>query len=651
VSITTEYQESTLEQRRARPRSMRIPLLIVAIAVLVGLVAVASYGALSAYAQYRQVRAHGLDGVHQLQHVQALLAPYLRHPAIPDAATLNTVASELTAAEQDFIHTRQDLTAGVFSAAGKVSWAQRDVSAGMGLATAAQEGCLAGLDLIHAAQTLQPVLHSSLVGSQSDATSPLVTAPMLRQVTADIEDAAQHLNTTVADLRAEDGSSLLAQLATPRQRAQLRAVIAQWPHLQAQLAVVDAWLQVAPALLGVSGPERFLVELMDRGEMRSTGGFIGDYGVMTIQGGRMLPFTLTDIQTLDRPYEIRAGWPNEPAAYPWFPHFGFGLRDSNLSPDIPSADQLAIQLLAKEGGPQVQGVVALTAPAIARVLAVVGAVEVPEYHQTVTAQNLELVIRQYTENQNVVYTDQHEQFTGLLGKAFQAKLHGLSASQLAAAAQAILTSLRTKDLQIYMTDPQTEALLAHLGFEDAMAHGPGDAVTIVDANTGVTKANAFTTVTYTDAISLDTRGTATHRLTISYDFNTARDPAMRPYVVAYYYKTYLRVYTPPPARLASFDGFNAGYAEINASDQLGFQMWGGYVLMRDGVPYTLHFTWSVPTVGTKDATGHWRYQVEYQHQAGSDQQLHLTVTTPGDSGPALVYNGALDQDRTFSING
>jgi hypothetical protein len=72
-----------------------------------------------------------------------------------------------------------------------------------------------------------------------------------------------------------------------------------------------------------------------------------------------------------------------------------------------------------------------------------------------------------------------------------------------------------------------------------------------------------------------------------------------------------------------------------------------------GAPYTQHFVWSAPTVGTRDATGHWRYwryQLEYQHQAGSDQQLHLTVTTPGGSGPALVYGGALDQDRTFSIN-
>src|SRR5262249_28511821 len=142
---------------------------------------------------------------------------------------------------------------------------------------------------------------------------------------------------------------------------------------------VDAWLHVAPALLGVNAPTRLLVELMDRGETRATGGYIGNYGGMTIQQGKLAPFSLTDVYTLDIPYAVQQGWPNAPAPYTWWPFHGFGLRDSNLSPSFPTSAQMGIDQLAKEGGPPVQGVVALNALVIARALAVIGPVDVPGY--------------------------------------------------------------------------------------------------------------------------------------------------------------------------------------------------------------------------------------------------------------------------------
>lgn len=649
MQASTRFQDPPRSRSARGVRRPRIRVRWLALVALIGMLTLASYGGMNAYAQYRQVRALAAEGVVHLKNVQALLDPYLRHPAMPDAVTVDTVARELTAAEQDFARTRQDLTAGVFSTAGQVSWTQSTVASARVLAAAGDEGCLAGLDVVRVVQTLAPLLRSSVVGTPHAGAAPSLTAAKLDQVTGEIAEAQRHLTTTVADLRMVEGSPLLAQLATPQQRAQLRSALARWPQLQAQLTQVDAWLRVAPALLGVNAPERFLVELMDRGEMRATGGYIGDYGIATIQHGQLEPFTLQDIYQLDRPYDIRAGWPKAPPAYPWWPFAGFALRDANLSPDFPTASQLAIHLLAKEGGPRVQGVVALTEPTIARVLAVIGPVEVQDYHQTVTAQNLELVVRKYTENPAVRGTPQHEQFTGLLGRAFQAKLHNLSASQLTAVVGTLLTSLRTKDLQVYLADPRAEALLAHLGFDGAMARGPGDVVIIVDENTGVTKANVFTSVTYTDAVTLDARGTATHHLTIRYDFNTARDPAVVPYMVGDYYKTYLRVYTPPQAHLTAVKGFNAGNEELHRSDQAGFQMWGGYVYIHDGVPYTLHFVWSVPHAALQEATGHWRYQLAVQHQAGSDQRLQLTVTLPGSTRPDRVYRGELDQDRAFTI--
>jgi hypothetical protein len=639
----------------------RIGCWSIAILLLVCLLALASFGGVSAYLQYSHVRSEAADAVLHLKRVQALLAPVMAHPSIPDTATLRAVEAQLTTAERDLALTRHDLGDGVFSLAARAPAARGTIDPITTLLNAADEACLAGLDLVRAAGILVPVLRGGFVGAGASSASgsvsgappaqaPTLTAAMLQQLTTDFEDAVSRVNTAIAAMRHADLSALPPNLVTSRQLAELRGLIAQWPRIEPQVAVMGAWLHVAPSLLGVDRPEQFLVELMDRGEMRSTGGYIGNVGVMTIQAGKILPFSLDDVYSFDRPYLQKAGWPDPPPAYPWWPFPGFALRDSNLSPDFPTTAQMGIHLMAAEGGLHVQGVVALNAVAIERVLAIVGPVTVPEYHQTVTAQNLEALIRSYTENPIARFSSFHERFTTLLGRAFQSKVHDLPASQLVAIAQALLTSMRTKDIQVYLSDKAAEALLSRQGLDASLAHGPGDGLTIVDSNLTVNKANIFTMVTYADAVTLDTSGTATHRLTITYRFDSSTNPSLREYLYgSNFYLTYLRVYASPDARLVSVDGFNRGEEEINASDEPGRQMWGGLVWVWDGIPYSLHFVWSVPHSATWDTTGHWRYTLDIQHQAGSNQQLNLTIVAPGARNSAVTYRGALDQDQNYSV--
>jgi hypothetical protein len=380
---------------------------LIAATLLVCLLMLALTGVIAIVLPYSTVHAEATDGVAHLKHAQALLTPLLKQPGIPEPAMLHSVAGDLSAAERDFARTRRDLGKGVFSlAGGAASPARGTVSAADALAATADEACLAGLALLGAADSLLPVLHGGFMSgeapsAQGNATpvtsAPAITAPMLRQVTVAYENAVRHLNAAMAYASHADLSALPSSLVSRQQLAELRGAIAQWPRIQPQLAQVDGWLHVAPTLLGVQAPERLLVELMDRGELRTTGGYIGDYGIMTIQGGRTQPFTLSDIQSLDRPYVIRTHWPPPPAAYAWWPMAGFGLRDSNLSPDFPTASRLAMHMLAKEGGPQVQGVVAFNVVAMERVLSALGPIAVPEYHQTARAQNLESLIRQNTE--------------------------------------------------------------------------------------------------------------------------------------------------------------------------------------------------------------------------------------------------------------
>jgi hypothetical protein len=626
---------------------------VIAAVTFCSLLVLAASGAVNVYQQYHQARVEAEDGVLHLQHVQALLGLELKRPGIPDTTTLTLAQKELAAAERDFALVRRDLGQGVFSLARGVTITRGTLGAVGALASAADEGCLAGLDLLHTASVLEPLLHADLfAGGASLATSPppLLTAPMMAQVTAAYEDAVGHLRTAISDARSAELSALPAGLLTAQQLAEFHQALAEWPRIEPQLETVDAWLRVAPSLLGLERPTRLLVELMDQGETRATGGYIGDYGVMTIENAKIAPFTLKDVFSLDVPYIRKTGSPRPPAAYRWWPFHGFGLRDSNLSPDFPTSAQLSLRQLALEGGPDAQGVVAITAPVIAKTLEVIGPIDVPEYHAVVTAQNMETLVRRYTENAAARASSTHERFILLMGHAFMNKLRGLSASQLVSIAQNMLASLRVKDLQIYLSDPKAEALLTNLGLDSSLAHGPGDALSIVDADLSGNKSNLFTTLIYQDAVTLDAQGAAIHQLTITYQFDSSTHPDLRSYLYGRrVYRTYLRIYTPPEAKLASLDGFKGRFQQINVSDEPDRQMWGGYVYVRDGVPYTLHFTWSVPQVATRNSDGHWRYALTVQRQAGANQLLDLTISAPGAVTPTLSYAGALDRDRVFDI--
>jgi hypothetical protein len=649
----------------------------IAILLLVSLLVLMATGAATALVQYSQVRAEAADGVSHLKRVQAVLQPLLQHSGVPDAATLATVERELGAAEHDFALSRGNLGGGVFGAVGHSPVGGGAVSAGAALVAAADEACLAGLDLVREARTFAPLLQSDLFAAASTSASgssaagtssssaaspqpaaasttpapgPLLTAAMLQRLTADYEDAVRHLTAAIGYARGADLAALPANLITAQQRAQLASLLAQWPQIAPELATIDSWLRVAPALLGLSGPTRLLVELMDRGEVRATGGYIGDYGVLTIENGRMQPFSLTDVLTLDYPYAWAHNWQNAPAPYSWFPFHGFGLRDSNISPDFPTAARLGIHQLAIEAGTTVQGVVALDAPVIAQVLKVVGPITVPSYHQVVTADNLEALTRLYTENPQVRKSAHHELFTIELGHEFMSKLHGLSSTQMVAIAQAMLASLRTKDLQVYLSDPAAEALLARQGLDGSLTRGPDDGLTIVDDNLSSNKSNLFATLSSEDTVTLDAQGTATHHLTVTYHFDTATNSAMLPYLYGRrIYRAYLRIYVPPSAQLVSLDGFSPRFKQIGTSDEPGRAMWGGYVYVHDGIPAVLHVVWSVPHVATRAGDGQWHYALTVQHQAETDHQLALTIALPAQQQPKVSYTGAPDQDRTFSI--
>lgn len=487
---------------------------------------------------------------------------------IPDPTRIAAAERDLRAAEQDFQSLADQIDhpdtilalAAMFPAAGD------DIRAVETLAHVGVDASQAGLALLQAATPLLTRLHGSsslLSGSQKLITQADITSlqAAMKVAVARLEDAATRLKSV----------NVNALPLSAHQKALFLQVIPLLPQATALLPQANNLIGVAGWMLGVGQPRHFLVQTLDRGEMRASGGFTGQYGVLTLSDGKLAPFSLQDVNCLDYLTGcLSNGWifgRRPPAPYnQWWPFANWGLRDSNLSADFPTDAKLVTDVYYHESGQKVDGLIDVSPIAIEDVLRVTGPIQVPLYGETVTADNLEAKLHYYQQNPVAIAkekqisggnksTSTRKQFTQLVGQLLQERVKSLPMSQMAPLAERMLMDMCSKDLEVYVTNPQVEKLLTQLHADGSVNTTPGtDGFLLVQSNTSVSKATNFVKVTQRDNVTLDAQGGATHHLTLTFTANYVYNQ-----VYGYLtYRDYLRIYVPPQSQLLSANGFDTG---------------------------------------------------------------------------------------------
>ena len=407
------------------------------------------------------------------------------------------------------------------------------------------------------------------------------------------------------------------------------------PMLQTWLDAVGKLLPLLPAMLGIGTPAHYLVEVLDSTELRPTGGFIGNYGIATFSGGRLTSARITDVVLLDHPYELAGHRIAYPPAYSWFPNYlaanSWSFRDSNLDADFPTAARYGELNYQREGGNvPVLGVIAITPALIQNALAITGPIYVPEYHQTVTAQNLVSLIHFHQlggslagEGSSYIpspdgHSSERKRFMELLAEHFLARVQQLSSSAMPQFLHVLTNALRTKDVEVYFNAGGAENVLQLLHLDGTIQSPPGDHLFIVDANVSPNKANSFIVTTVNDQVTIDGQGNAVHRTTISYAWTLPG----RDYGVPLY-RDYVRVYAPPGSILSAQDGWQPH----GTSTAFGCQVWTGFITLVYGQSRTITLVWTSHNVAKKDANG-WHYQYLLQRQAGTQRMLKVQVMLP-----------------------
>ena len=434
----------------------------------------------------------------------------------------------------------------------------------------AQQGIKSAITL---SPTLTPALSHPLGGGTS--TQPIVTQPVMNELTSDIDFILPRLH----DMQKySSGLDLTSLPLSASQRKTITTALPLLPVGETILTQVRSNLDVIGWLLGVDQPRMFLVETMDRTELRATGGFTGQFGELEFNGGRMAPLSLKNIgqfeednrahgSPLDPVFNKVAGQA-APAPFTWWPIPNFGLRDANLSADFPTSAKIIMNQYKYEFGKQPEGLILFSPFLISHVLQVTGPISVPEYsvpghNEIITADNLEARLHYYQldnvgiRQEEIVEKQEDPQiarklFTKRLSGLLLAKVQALPTDQMIGLAKEMLYAMKTKDLQVYFTNDKLEQLIGQYGSTAQMdlstAH---DGLFVVQANLSVSKASQYVTTSISDAVTLDAKGGATHVMKMRLVYNKLGDV----YGLDTY-RDYVRVYTPPNSQFISGSGFS-----------------------------------------------------------------------------------------------
>lgn len=511
------------------------------------------------------------------------------------------------------------------------------------LAVAAAQAGVAGCDLLHLliSRFHSPFQQGEKGLSMADFSTIESDFVTIRTAFALIEREASQVQQ--ADVQFEPGLS-----------QQVKTLQQNLPALQAWMNDIAQFLPALPALLGVSHPAQYLVEVLDSTELRPGGGFVGNYGVASLSGGRLLAARITDVDLLDRPFIAGGKSIAFPPQYQWFARAlslkSWSLRDSDLDADFPTAARYAEQNYRAEGGTAAfQGVIALTPLFMQQVMTITGPIAVPEYAETVTAQNLIARIHFHQlgpageGSDKIASPDGHsslrKRFTELLAEHLLARVRQLPAPAQAKLVQVVFHAIQTKDIQIYFNMGNAEQILHQARLDAAIQSLPGDGLMVVDANVAGDKANSFIVNMLTDRVTIDAAGNAIHHTTLRYAWTIPGE-----IYGATRYRDYVRVYLPAGSLVQA----QQGWLPAGESVSFGHKVYAGSLSLTYGQTSTVVLAWMSPHAARQDASG-WHYQDVVQHQAGTRWQLHLDISLPACATIVKKQGGLVASNRRTAL--
>lgn len=281
-------------------------------------------------------------------------------------------------------------------------------------------------------------------------------------------------------------------------RARVQQIKDQFNGVSSLFVDAKPLIKNLPEIMGKDEEKTYLILFQNNDELRATGGFLTSYAFFRIKDGKMKIDRSSDIYSLDGSIANHPPAPKEILEF----HKGvsqFYIRDSNISPDLPTSLKLFDELYAKSNvKEQYDGVIMLDSKILVDMLKIYGDTEADgvtfsakEDKRCDCPQVIYTLFDLVDRPVNYIKTDRKGILGDLMFVLFNKAL-GFSPSQYwPILAQTMYGNLQEKHILLNFKDKEIQQTAENVGFAGRIRPYDGDYLHISNVNFAGAKSNLF----------------------------------------------------------------------------------------------------------------------------------------------------------------
>lgn len=419
-------------------------------------------------------------------------------------------------------------------------------------------------------------------------------------------------------------------------------------------------------LFGAEKPRTFFLAIQNSVELRATGGFLGAFGILTADSGKL---------TLERfeantalPGRLVGGLPSIGAPAQASQEFAdnydrFSSRsfwaNTNMTPDFPTVAEVLANMWEQSTKRKIDGVIAIDAVGLNELLKLVGPVNAPQVGQINSENFLPLALNEayvrFPEKEN------RSSFLLEVGREVWSRLLAGNFSSPRALLGPMSDMVGTKRLQMWSRDEQKR--IARLGAAGALHPSNGnDYLMVVGQNAGGNKIDYYARRRVSYGVDLSNPADPRGRVSVQIQ-NQAPSSGLPPYIIGPVNpvdppglnRTFTSIYLPGSTGIvgAVVDGIASG---VETKTEKGLLATSKFLDVLSGKTGTL----TVQTRGVPAAPGVYRLRVQHQPSLNPDsleidiklpEGTSVIEVTPGMKvdGNRVLWSGVLDSQKDFLV--
>ena len=279
--------------------------------------------------------------------------------------------------------------------------------------------------------------------------------------------------------KAEESIGNVNQKSLPYEyRENVRALKDNLPRIE---KIVSRSLEFSEAILDILGhyqQKQYLLIFQNNSELRATGGFIGTYGVLTLDKGRIRDLFIDGIYNADGQLKVKVvpPFPIQKISTAWSMH------DANWFFDFPVSAKKIAWFYEKTGGPTVDGVIAINPVLIEKLLSLTGPISMEKYKVSLNTDNFREIVQYKVEEDYDKILNRPKQILKDFAPLFLSKLTKLDSDLQKEAIKIIFDCLEQKDILIYFRDDNLEEFIKKQGWAGEIISTDKDYLAVVNSN-------------------------------------------------------------------------------------------------------------------------------------------------------------------------